>query len=134
MAGYTRVGGDEVRWSERRSGGAASRDLSGALGATTMTLRTWRFGPGHQMAYHRHREQDEIYHLISGGPQEVLIDGEVVVVVDGDWLLLPRETPRRIQNGSDREAVWLTMGAPPGEGITDGVRLDPETGQEIARA
>ncbi len=58
---------------------------------------------------------------------------EVVAVGDGDWLRLPKDTPRRIQNTTDREAVWLTIGAPPGEGITDGIRLDPATGEEIPR-
>lgn len=130
---YRLVGADDVPHRERRGGGPASADLAGALGAEHLTLRTWRFGPGHRMAYHRHRTQEEVYHLVSGGPQEVLIDGAPVTVADGDWLRLPKGTPRRIQNDTDREAVWLTIGAPPGEGIADGVRLDPETGEEIPR-
>jgi quercetin dioxygenase-like cupin family protein len=130
---FRRVGAGEVPYRERRGGGAASCDLAGALGAEQLVLRTWRFGPGHEMAYHRHRTQEEVYGLLSGGPQDVLIDGEVVAVADGDWLWLPKDTPRRIQNTTDREAVWLTIGAPPGEGITDGIRLDPVTGEEIPR-
>lgn len=132
-AAYTRIGADDVPFRERRGGGAASRDLSGALGAEHLAMRIWRFGPGHEMAYHRHRTQEEVYGLLSGGPQEILIAGEPVEVADGDWLRLPRDTPRRIQNHTDREAVWMTIGAPPGEGITDGVRLDPATGEEIPR-
>lgn len=130
---FTRVAGGDVPFRERRGGGAASSDLSGALGAEHLALRTWRFGPGHEMAYHRHSKQEEVYHLISGGPQEVLVDGTVVEMADGDWLRLPKDTPRRIQNTGDREAVWLAIGAPPGTGITDGVRLDPATGEEIPR-
>lgn len=131
--GWTRVGENDVERRERRGGGPGSRDLSGALGAESMTVRTWAYGPGHEMAYHRHGTQEEIYALLSGGPQEVLIDGEVVRVADGDWLRLAKDTPRRIQNRTDRDAVWLAIGAPPGEGIRDGVRLDPETGREIPR-
>ena len=131
--GVAHVRAADVPYRERRGGGAGSSDLSGALGAEHLALRTWRFGPGHEMAYHRHRTQEEVYHLVSGGPQEVLVDGAVVVVEDGDWLRLPKDTPRRIQNRSDREAVWLTIGAPPGDGIADGVRLDPATGDEIPR-
>jgi uncharacterized cupin superfamily protein len=85
------------------------------------------------MAYHRHGTQEEVYQLVSGGPQEVLVDGETVTVQDGDWLRFHKDTVRRIQNRSDREAVWLAIGAPPGPGITDGIRIDPETGQEIPR-
>lgn len=134
MGEYRKIAEEEVELRERRGGGASSRDIAGALSAENVALRTWVFGPGHEMAYHRHKTQEEIYHLLSGGPQEVLIDGEVVVVQDGDWLRLPKDTPRRIQNHTDRDAVWLTIGAPPGEGIMDGIRLDPATGAEIPRS
>lgn len=133
--GFARVGADEVPYKERRGGGAASRDLSGALASEHLALRTWRFGPGQAMAFHRHATQEEHYHLLSGGPQEVWVEGEVVVMNDGDWLRLSKDTARRIQNPSeDREALWLTIGAPPGPGITDGIRIDPETGAEIPRS
>jgi uncharacterized cupin superfamily protein len=133
MAEWSKIDPDDVELRERRGGGPASRDLAGALGAQTMTLRVWRYGPGHEMAYHRHGTQEEVYQLLSGGPQEVYVEGEVVTVQDGEWLRFPTGTARRIQNHSDREAVWLTIGAPPGPGIRDGIRIDPETGQEIPR-
>jgi hypothetical protein len=57
----------------------------------------------------------------------------VVVVNDGEWLRLPKDTRRKIQNHTDREATWLTIGAPPGDGIMDGVRIDIATGEEIPR-
>lgn len=133
MSGWSKVAEGDVEERERRGGGASSRDLAGALGAEGMTLRVWRYSPGNEMAYHRHREQEEIYQLISGGPQQVLVEGETVTVQDGEWLRFHKDTARKIQNVSDREAVWLTMGAPPGTGITDGIRIDPETGQEIPR-
>ena len=130
---YTKVQGEDIEIRERKGGGPGSRDLSGAIGAETMTLRLWKFGPGDQMAYHRHQEQEEIYVLIYGGPQEMLIEGEVVIVNDHDWIRVPKDTVRRIQNNSDRECTWLVMGAPPGTGITDGIRINPETGEEIPR-
>lgn len=131
--GWSKVAEGDVELRERRGGGAGSRDLAGALGAESMTVRVWTYQPGNEMAYHRHHTQEEVYQLISGGPQEVLVAGEVVTVQDGEWLRVHKDTPRRIQNHSDRESVWLTIGAPPGTGITDGIRLDPETGEEIPR-
>lgn len=131
---YAKVATDDVEERERKGGGAASRDLAGALSAENMTLRRWRFGPGQAMAYHRHRTQEEVYHLVAGGPQHVQIGDEMVEVNDGDWVRLAKDTPRRIMNTSaDRDAIWITIGCPPGEGIMDGVRLDPETGEEIPR-
>jgi uncharacterized cupin superfamily protein len=131
--GFAKVATSDVELKERRGGGPASRDIAGALGTEHLVLRVWRYGPGHQMAYHRHRTQEEVYQLISGGPQELFLDGQVVTVQDGDWVRVGKDTPRRIQNSSDRDAVWLTIGAPPGDKIMDGIRLDPETGQEIPR-
>jgi uncharacterized cupin superfamily protein len=132
--GWSKVAQTDVEERERRGGGASSRDVAGALGAEGMVLRVWRYGPGHEMAYHRHGTQEEIYQLVSGGPQEVMVEGETVVVEDGDWLRFHKDTARRIQNRSDREAVWLAIGAPPGPGIMDGIRIDPETGAEIPRS
>lgn len=130
---YGHVNESDVEQRERRGGGPASRDISGAVGAEHLTLRVWRYGPGHEMAYHRHRTQEEVYKLLSGGPQEIMVEGETVTVQDGDWLRFGKDVLRRIQNHSDREAVWLAIGAPPGEGIRDGIRVDPETGEEIPR-
>jgi quercetin dioxygenase-like cupin family protein len=133
MAEWSKVAQGDVEARERRGGGASSQDIAGALGAQNLALRVWRYGPGQQMAYHRHRDQEEVYQLVSGGPQEVFVEGATVTVQDGEWLRFQKDTARRIQNNSDREAVWLTIGAPPGSGITDGVRIDPETGEEIPR-
>ena len=131
--GYTHVTSADVEVRERKGGGPSSQDFAGATNSEHMTCRVWTFHPGDQMAYHRHHEQEEIYGLIAGGPQEMLIEGEVVVVNDHDWVRVHKDTVRRIQNNSDREATWVIMGAPPGTGITDGIRIDPETGQEIPR-
>ncbi len=133
MSDWNKVSEADVEERERRGGGAASRDLAGALGAVGIAVRVWRYQPGNEMAYHRHQEQEEVYQLISGGPQEVFVEGEVVTVQDGEWLRFDRGVARRIQNHTDREAVWLTVGAPLGTGITDGIRIDPETGEEIPR-
>lgn len=130
---YTHVPDADIPAKERRGGGASSQDVSGALGSTEMTLRVWSYGPGHEMAYHRHKNQEEIYRLLAGGPQEITVDGETVTMNDGDWIRLPKDTPRRIQNHTDRVASWLTVAAPYGEGIMDGIRLDPQTGEEIPR-
>ncbi len=131
--GYTHVSAADVERRERKGGGPSSQDFAGAVGSEHMTCRVWIFHPGDQMAYHRHHEQEELYHLISGGPQEMLIEGDVVIINDLDWIRVGKDTTRRIQNTSDRDATWLVIGAPPGSGITDGIRIDPETGEEIPR-
>ena len=131
--GWSVVAEGDVEERERRGGGASSRDIAGAIGAENLVLRVWRYGPGHAMAYHRHAAQEEVYQLVSGGPQEIMVEGETISVQDGEWLRFSKDTARRIQNNSDREAVWLTLGAPRGSGITDGIRIDPETGSEIPR-
>jgi quercetin dioxygenase-like cupin family protein len=129
-----RVSTDDVEEKERRGGGASSRDIAGALGSSEMALRVWRFPPGGAMPLHRHKSQEEIYHLLSGGPQTVQVGSEMVILSDGDWLRVSKDTSRRIVNSTDRDASWMIVGAPPGEGIMDGIRIDPETGEEIPRS
>jgi quercetin dioxygenase-like cupin family protein len=129
---FTHVADADIPAKERRGGGASSQDVSGALGAVEMAVRVWSYEPGHEMAYHRHKTQEEVYRLLSGGPQEITVDGQAVTLNDGDWIRVPKDTPRRIRC-SERLATWLTIGAPYGEGIRDGIRLDPQTGEEIPR-
>ena len=131
--GAVRVSTEDVEEKERRGGGAYSRDVAGALGSASMTLRVWRFPAGGAMPLHRHKTQEEIYHLLSGGPQTVDVEGEMVTMDDGDWLRVSKDTSRRIVNTTDRDASWMIVGAPPGDGMMDGIRIDPETGEEIPR-
>lgn len=132
MPEWTRI--DQAGLVARGIGGAGpfGRDIAGALGTDQIAVRLWTYGPGEQMAYHRHIDQEELYHLVSGGPQELLIEGEGVVVIDnGEWVRLPSALARRIQNRSDRTAVWLTIAAPVGQGVRDGIRVDPVSGREL---
>ena len=133
-ASATRVSEHDVEERERRGGGASSRDIAGALASEELTIRVWRFPPGGAMTYHRHKTQEEVYRLLSGGPQGLEVDGVVHEIADGDWIRVARDTPRRILNTSDRDAAWLIIGAPPGDRIMDGIRIDPETGEEIPRS
>ena len=131
-ADFSKVSIDEVELRERKGGGPGSRDISGALETEHMKLRMWKYGPGHEMAYHRHETQEEVYTLISGGPQTIQIGSEDIAVNDGDWVRVPKDTPRRIKNTGSNESVWVTIAAPPGEGIMDGVRLT-DSGEVIPR-
>jgi len=129
---FAKIATEDVESRERRGGGASSRDISGALGTEHMKVRQWIYAPGHEMAYHRHQTQEEVYHLVSGGPQVVQIGDADIDVSDGDWIRLPKDTPRRIKNTSQHDAVWLAFAAPPGEGIMDGIRLTDD-GEVIPR-
>lgn len=131
--GSVRVAGADVEEKERRGGGAYSKDIAGAVGSEHLAVRVWRFPPGGAMPLHRHRNQEEIYHLLAGGPQDLQVGEETIAVADGDWVRVSKDTSRRIVNSSDRDGHWLIVAAPPGDGIMDGIRIDPETGEEIPR-
>ncbi|MDH3226803.1 MAG: cupin domain-containing protein [Thermoleophilia bacterium] len=129
---YAKIATEDVELRERRGGGASSRDISGALETEQMKIRQWIYTPGHEMAYHRHQTQEEVYYLVSGGPQTVQVGEDDLELNDGDWIRLAKDTPRRIRNQSQSDAVWLTVAAPPGEGIMDGIRLTDD-GEVIPR-
>ena len=134
MSAWSKVSQGDVEERERRGGGASSRDIAGRIGAESMALRVWRYGPGHEMAYHRHQDPGGGLPARSpAGPRRSWSRARSSRWRTATGCGSRRTPPRRIQNHSDREAVWLTIGAPPGAGITDGIRLDPETGEEIPR-
>ena len=100
--------------TQSSSSGTDNVDLVSELGCTEMRPRVWDLSPGDAMSYHRQREQEEFYYVISG-PARIRIDEERIDVPEGTAIRIPHETPRQILNDSDDEHRWLVVGAPPVE-------------------
>ena len=122
------------RSASAAAAGPPRATCAGALGAGTMTLRVWRYGPGHEMAYHRHSDQEEVYQLVSGGPQEVFVEGEVVDGGGRRLAALPQgHGPAHPEPHATARPSGSRSAHRPAPGSRDGIRIDPETGEEIPR-
>jgi uncharacterized cupin superfamily protein len=87
-------------------------DLGEALGCEKMRPRIWFVEPGHERKrYHSHEEQEEFYYVLSG-PGRMKIAGETHTIPEGSAVRISPETPRKTFNDTQREHVWLVVGAP----------------------
>lgn len=79
-----------------------------------MRPRVWDLAPGDAMSFHRQREQEEFYYVLSG-PARIRIGDETHEIPEQTAMRIPPETPRQIINDTDHDHRWLVVGAPPTE-------------------
>lgn len=97
-------------------------EVADILGCEHMGARAWYLQPGESIAYHKQREQEEVYIPFECNGQ-MRIDGEVIDVPRGTAVRVPPETPRQMINEDDQEHVWLAISAPYRD--DDGILVDP---------
>lgn len=110
--GHRIVEAGALRWRVTNPLGAANASVSGQLGCEDVAIRIWRLTPGQAIPRHRHRHQTEIYLLLEGLGQ-LHIDGERVCVSPLSAVLVEPGSVRQVFNATDRDALWLIVGAPP---------------------
>lgn len=96
-------------------------DLASQLECEELRPRVWFLEPGHdRKGTHRHETQEELF-VVLRGQGRMTVDGDDLTLPEGGAVRVAPETPRRIFNDTDAEAVWLIVGAPPVP--RDGVQL-----------
>jgi len=96
-------------------------EIAELLGCEHMGARVWYLQPGESIAYHKQREQEELYVPLERDGH-MRIDGEVIDVPRKTAVRVPPETPRQMTNEGDREHVWLAVSAP--HRADDGIFVD----------
>jgi len=85
------------------------------LGARDVGVSHWRYAPGWRApGGHRHREQEEVYVVVSGAGQ-MLLDGEVVDLAPWDTVRVAPEVVRAFAAGPDGLEI-IAVGGPKPEG------------------
>ena len=114
MAGHTIVNLKEVEDMAPKFGFAPNleaRVATAALDLQKSGLSYQRLAPNFRMPFgHRHKEQEEVYVLVSGSGR-VKLDDEIVEVKEWDMVRVPGETMRAFEAGPDG-AELLAFGAP----------------------
>ena len=102
----------EAHWRPSNQMKVENTDLAKQLGARTLGARFWLLEPGQASTKHRHRTQDELYVVIEGSGR-MRIDDEVVTLPPLSSVLVEAAHVRHVFNDTDREVLWLVVGAPP---------------------
>jgi len=86
-----------------------------ALGSRDIGVSHFRYAPGFRSPVaHRHREQEEVYVVVSGSGR-VLLDGEPLPLQQWDTVRVAPEVVRAFESGSDGLEV-IAIGGPKPEG------------------
>ncbi len=76
------------------------------------SLAQARVEPGVTTLLHTLTDTDEVYYILSGSG-EMEIGGRIVgTVTERDLIFIPRNTPQRIKNLTDKDLVFLCICAP----------------------
>lgn len=109
---YRVLTADAAHWRPSNQMRVENTDLARQLGAETLGARYWRLQPGQASTKHRHRAQVELY-IVLEGTGRMRIDDEVLTLPPLSSVLVETEHVRQVFNDTDREALWLVVGAPP---------------------
>ena len=113
MADWTKVNFDEVK--ERSPDPAAMqwRFTRDVLDSTELGVSRFRFEPGTRMPFgHRHREQEEVYVVVSGSGR-LKLDDERVDVAPWDVIRVAPSTARGFEAGPEGLEVICLGGRRP---------------------
>lgn len=104
--------------------------LSEALGTTGLAINYFERAPGEPIGhcYHRHHEQEEVFHVVSGTATFETESGAVTVESGELIRFAPGEWQRGWNRGDERLTV-LALGAPREQGPTDLRRDCPACGE-----
>jgi uncharacterized cupin superfamily protein len=109
---YRVLTADAAHWRPSNQMRVENTDLARQLGAETLGARYWRLQPGQASTKHRHRAQVELY-IVLDGTGRMRIEDEVLTLPPLSSVLVETEHVRQVFNDTDREALWLVVGAPP---------------------
>jgi uncharacterized cupin superfamily protein len=115
------------------------RPVGRALGVENAAINYYELAPGESFAfgYHRHDEQEEVFHVLSGTATFETEAGDVEVSAGELLRVAPGEWQRGVNRGDERVRA-LAIGAPADSGETTIRRDCPDCGertdQSIERA
>lgn len=102
----------DAHWRESNQMKVLNTDIAKQLGATSMGARMWRLHPGQASTKHRHFEQEELYVLLEGRGRIRLGEADPLTLEPLDTMLVPPAVVRQVFNDTDKDALWLVVGAP----------------------
>lgn len=125
----------EKAWTKTEAGALAElkrTELKETLGMTGAEISLNRLGAGQAIPFiHRHRENEEVY-LVLSGTGEFWLDGEIIPVREGSCLKVSPSVGRSLRASADSALTYACVQAAANSlkayTRTDGVLLEEKTG------
>ncbi|MFZ1995354.1 MAG: cupin domain-containing protein [Solirubrobacteraceae bacterium] len=110
--GFRLLNAEDAFWRPSNQMGVMNTDLAKQLEAPHLGARLWRLSPGQASTRHRHRNEHELYVVLSGTGR-IRVDGELLTLTPLSALVVEPQSLRQVFNDTDADALWLVAGAPP---------------------
>jgi uncharacterized cupin superfamily protein len=124
MTRYRMLEADAAFWRPSNQMGVDNTDLAQQLELDWLGARLWRLRPGQASTRHRHFRERELYVLLEGTGR-IRIDGDLLTLAPLSAVATEPDALRQVFNDTDRDALWLVVGAPKEFGSM--LEMTPET-------
>ena len=109
--GYSVLPAAVAFWRPSNQMGVLNTDLARQHEAEMLGARFWRLTPGQASTRHRHRQMHELYVVVEGTGR-IRVEDELFTLTPLSTLLVEPDTIRQIFNDTDKDVLWLVVGAP----------------------
>jgi len=109
--GYRIVSNEDTLWQPSAAMKVMNANLAEQLELSELSARMWRLQPGQANTRHRQGHELELYVLLEGTGR-IRIGDEVLTLQPIAAVAVDPDTVRQVFNDTDREQLWLIVGAP----------------------
>jgi mannose-6-phosphate isomerase-like protein (cupin superfamily) len=109
--GYRLIKPDDLHWRESNLMKIPNADFLERTGSENLSARLWRLPPKSANTLHKHIRQEEFYFVLEGTGRIRVSDETLTIPKYGAVLVGPHQL-RQVFNDTDKEVLWLIVGAP----------------------
>lgn len=111
IQGYHLIKPDDLTWQTARLMKIPNADFLERTGSENLSARLWRYPAKSAGTLHKHIRQEEFYFVLEGTGRMRVGDDVLTVPKHGGVLVGPDQL-RQVFNDTDKEVLWLIVGAP----------------------
>ena len=112
--GYHLITPGDLHWRPSNLMKIPNADFLERTGSELLGARLWRLPPGSANTLHRHVRAEEFYFVVAGTGRMRVADQTLTIPTHGGALVGPALL-RQVFNDTDRDTLWLIIGAPEAE-------------------
>ena len=112
--GFHLITPGDLHWRPSNLMKIPNADFHERTGSELLGARLWRLPPGSANTLHRHVRAEEFYFVVEGTGRMRVADQTLTIPTRGGALVGPTLL-RQIFNDTDRDTLWLIVGAPEAE-------------------
>jgi len=125
IQGYHLIKPEDLSWRVSNLMQIPNADFLERTGSENLSARLWRLPPMSASTLHKHVRQEEFYFVLEGVGRLRVGDETLTVSKYGSVLIGPDQI-RQVFNDTDREVLWLIVGAPEELEFLPGAKTPPD--------